>query len=137
MNVKELFGNKKALAAIIIIIGIILVIVLASSLGVSSSVSAKLEKATLSPGEETSLTVTVNNPTGRTLSNVVVEAFTADSDVFISTPSPEYDVIGIGETRVFKFAVTAVSTAADGSYVIKVRVPRLSEETNVRLEVKS
>lgn len=137
MNVKEIFGNKKALAAIIIAVGIILIIVLASSLGVSSSVNARLEKSTLSPGEETTLTVTVNNPTGRTLSNVAVEAFTPDSDVFISVPAPEYDVIGIGETRVFKFSVTAVSTAADGTYVVKIRVPRLSQETSVRLEVKS
>ncbi|MEM0372503.1 MAG: hypothetical protein QXO69_01540 [archaeon] len=137
MSIKSIVVSRKAIAAIIVAVALIAVSVLALSLIAPKPVVASLEKTTLAPGEDTTLSVSVTNPTGAVLSDVSVTASTPDRDVFISTPWPESDVIGVGETRVFRFSVIVVSSAADGQYVIKVRVPRLSEETSVRLEVKS
>lgn len=137
MNVKEIFGNKKALALIVIAVAIVLVYIVSSSAFVAKSVEANIAKTTLSPGEETVLTVKVSNPSSWAMSNVYAEATTSDNDIAIIGPTPSFDVIGKGESRIFKFRVIVLNGAADGTYFIDILVPAVKEQARVGIEVKS
>lgn len=135
-NIK--YVDKKYFAiALILIISLVLILTIAAPLFKEKSVKAYVFNAELSPGSETELIVTVSNLKSYPLANVAVTASTIDQNIHISDSYPSAAVIGVGEYRVFRFTVIALSSATEGSYNIKVEVPKVSEEIKVKFEVKN
>jgi uncharacterized protein (TIGR02588 family) len=98
----------------------------------------------LTKGQNSFLTVAVNNTTGATAKNVVVEVSTEASDAITIYPaSKAIETLGKGEMRkledAFVISPNPEKKAVSGTYIItvKTKVNELSVEKQVALELKA